>query len=59
MLIGKKSFVMLFFSAPLGPPIVVEPHNIRTTSALIEWEEIPNAVLYRLRAFSKSSDDYG
>ena len=45
--------------APLGPPIVIPVHNIRTTSALIEWEEIPHAVQYKLAAWSRDDRHYG
>lgn len=33
--------------------------TIRTTSAVIEWEEIPEAAMYHVSAVSKDSDAYG
>ena len=54
-----KSPIVTEILAPLGPPIVIPVHNIRTTSALIEWEEIPHAVQYKLAAWSRDDKHYG
>ncbi|CBY31468.1 unnamed protein product [Oikopleura dioica] len=49
--IGQKT-------APLGPPIKVPNHTVRTTSAVVEWEEIPTAISYKVFAKSLHSDSY-
>ena len=53
------NLIVIVILAPLGPPIVIPVHNIRTTSALIEWEEIPHAVQYKLAAWSRDDQHYG
>ena len=33
--------------------------TIRTTSAVVEWEEIPEAAMYHVSAQSTDSEEYG